>query len=71
MALNEGDRAIIDLRCEKIAERIVQCTLDKHVELCPHGKALLKTKLLLVGIAVGSGIASGGTVMAFAKLIFG
>ena len=71
MALDDGDKAIIDLRCERIAERIIQCVIDKHVETCPHGKALLKTKLVLIGIAVGSGIASGGTVIAFAKLIFG
>jgi len=71
MALDEGDLAQIDLRCERIAERIVQCVLDKHVDTCPHGKALLKTKFIMVGIAVGSGLASGGTVIAFARYVFG
>ena len=67
----EGQEAIMDLRCERIAERIVRCTLDKHIETCPHGKTLLKTKILMIGIAIGSGAASGGTIFTIAKYIFG
>ena len=71
MALTEGDKAIVEQKCEQIAERIIQCVIEKHIQTCPHGRTLLKTKMIMVGIAVGSGIASGGTVVAFAKFLFG
>jgi len=65
MALSEGDIA----ECKEIAREIIKEVLIEHIASCPHGKAILASKMLLIGMCVGSGFASGSVVLALAKLI--
>lgn len=66
MALTDGDKA----ECKEIAREIVQEVLVIHVHTCPHGRTMLKMIWVSIGIAVGSGIASGSIVLTIIK-IFG
>ena len=66
MALTDGDKA----ECKEIAREIIQEVLAVHIASCPHGKAIVASKMLLVGICIGSGFASGGVVIALMKVFF-
>jgi len=63
--LNDGDKA----ECKEIAREIIKEVLLEHVISCPHGRTILASKMLLIGMCVGSGLASGGIVVALARLI--
>ena len=67
MALNDGDKA----ECKEIARVIIKEVLTEHIAACPHGKTILASKMLLVGMCVGSGLASGGVVYALVRLVAG
>jgi len=64
MALTDGDKA----ECKEIARAIIKEVIKEHIESCPHGKTLLASKMLLVGMCVGSGFASGGIVFGLVRL---
>ena len=66
MALSEGDKA----EYKEIAREIVQEVLKIHVQICPHGRTMFRMFWASVGIAVGSGVASGSLIMAIIK-VFG
>jgi len=65
MSLTDGDKA----ECKEIARVIVSEVLIQHIGSCPHGRKLLNTTFLLIGVCIGSGIASGTLVFGIAKLI--
>ena len=65
--LSQGDIA----SCKEIAREIIQEVLTVHIASCPHGKALLASKMFLIGMSVGSGAAGGGIALALARVIFG
>jgi hypothetical protein len=65
MGLTEGDKNT----CKEIAREIVKEVLKEHVKSCPHGKTILASKMLLIGICVGSGVGSGGLVFALMKFL--
>lgn len=65
MALTEGDKA----ECREMARVIITEVLDMHIESCPHGKTLLKNRMLLIGACLGSSIGGGSAVLALVKLI--
>ena len=65
MALSDGDIA----ECKEIAREIIKEVLIEHIESCPHGKAIMASKMMLVGACIGSGLASGGVVIALARLL--
>ena len=67
MPLSEGDKNT----CKEIARAIVKEVLVEHIKSCPHGKTILASKMLLIGMCVGSGFASGGVVFALAKILTG
>ena len=67
MGLSEGEKA----ECKEIAREIVKEVLVIHIESCPHGKSILASKMLLVGMCVGSGLASGGVVVALFRYFIG
>lgn len=67
MALSPGDSA----ECKEIARAIVREVLEIHVQTCPHGRSLLKFTCIAAGIAIGSGIAGGGFVLAIIKALGG
>lgn len=65
MALSEGERDT----CKEIARTIVKEVLEIHVDVCPHGKDLLKSKMLLIGIFIGSGVFSSTLSLILAKVV--
>lgn len=65
MDFDDGEKAQIDLRCERIAERIIQCVLKEHTAMCPYGKTLLSVKWWVVGFVFGSGFLGGGAFFKF------
>ena len=66
MALSDGDKAM----CMEIAREIIKEALKEHIDTCPVNQTILRTKLFLIGICIGSGFASGGLVLGIAKLVF-
>jgi len=67
MSLNDGDIA----ECKEIARVIIKEVLIEHINSCPHGKTILASKMLLVGMCIGSGLTSGSLVFALIKFISG
>jgi len=65
MSLSEGDKDT----CREIARAIVSEVLLIHIQTCPHGRSLMKFTCVAIGIAIGSGIASGGLVLAVFKFL--
>lgn len=66
MSLSTGDKA----ECKEIAREIIQEVIKIHIELCPHGRSIVKLIWVSVGIALGSGVAGGSIVLTLAK-VFG
>jgi len=66
MSLDDGDKA----ECKEIARIIVEEVLKIHTQVCPHGRTMFRMFWISVGIAVGSGIASGSVIMAIIR-VFG
>jgi hypothetical protein len=67
MALSEDEKNTI----REIAREIGAEILVQHVNSCPHGKELAKSKAWVLGLCVGSGIAGGATVMGISRLLVG
>jgi len=38
--------------------------INAHQQACPHGQALRQTKWIVIGLAIGSFLAGGGSVLA-------
>ena len=59
----------------QIVEKVVAGVIKTHLDTCPYGKTLLKTKLILVGFCIGSGIgggiAGGGIAVTLMKAFLG
>jgi len=66
MALNDGDKA----ECKEIAREIVKEVLSEHIASCPHGKTILASKMMIVGLFIGCGFTGGSLALGLAKLIF-
>lgn len=64
MALTLGEKA----ECKEIAREINKEVLAEHIQSCPHGRSLLKFTCISVGIAIGSGFASGGLVITLFRM---
>ncbi len=65
MALTEGDKA----ECKEIAREIVKEVLIEHIASCPIGFTLVKNRMLLVGIFIGTTLAGGGAGIGIVKLL--
>ena len=65
MALSQGDIA----ECKEIAREIVKEVLIEHIKCCPHGRVILASKWLLIGMCIASGLTGGGMVFTLVKLI--
>jgi len=63
MALSESDKA----ECREIAREIVKEVLIEHIKSCPHGQFLMRSRMLLIGLCIGSGIGGGGAVYALIR----
>jgi len=77
MALEPQDIALLEARAELITERVVSKVtkelLIQHIDSCPHGKTLLKSKFLIVGSIIGAGIGGGiggGGIVAILMKVF-
>lgn len=66
MALTEGDKA----ECKEIARVIINEVIRYHIASCPHGKTLMASKMFLIGICIGSGLAGGGLALTLARIVF-
>ena len=69
MALTDGDKA----ECKEIARVIIKEVLEQHILACPWGRKLIVGKArfigVVVGVAIGSGVASGGTIALLLKAV--
>lgn len=65
MTLSNGDKDT----CKEIAREIIKEVLVEHIKSCPHGRSILKFTCISIGIALGSGIASGGIVLAIFRAL--
>ena len=54
--MTPGDKA----ECKEIAREIVKEVLKEHIASCPHGKALLVSKWVLITIAIAGPLAGSG-----------
>ena len=66
--LDEGDKAICAEITREIVEEVVSKVMQVHLETCPHGKMLARSKAILIGACIGSSLGSGGLVLAIAKI---
>lgn len=69
MSLTEGDKAICAEMSRQIVEEVSQRLLKLHMETCPHGKLLSKTRNLMIGACIGSSIGSGSLVLLVGKIV--
>lgn len=69
MVLDDGDKAICAEISREIIEEVSQKLLKLHLETCPHGKLLSKTRNLIIGACIGSSIGSGSLVLLAGKII--
>ncbi len=65
MTLSNGDKAL----CAQIAGEIIEKVIKEHIKSCPHGRSILKLTCVSIGIALGSGLASGGAVYAILRTL--
>jgi len=77
MALGQQDIELIEARAELIAERVVEKVTEKllqnHIDTCPHGRMIMKSKFLAIGSVLGAGIGGGiggGGIVAILMKVF-
>lgn len=76
MALSAGDKAIIeqiawhvgDTISNRIEERLDE-RIRAHQLACPASNAVKRTKVLLLGMAIGAAVVSSGGTLAALKLL--
>jgi hypothetical protein len=54
---------------EVISRRVTEQVIAQHVASCPHGQQLRARVALLTGVALGSGMAGGGAVLAILRAV--
>lgn len=54
---------------EVVSRRVVEHVIDDHIQSCPHGQKMASRIALLTGVAIGSGMAGGGVVLAVVKAL--
>lgn len=69
MALDDGDKAICAEIAREIVEKVSSNVMQIHLDTCPHGKLLSKTRNLIIGACIGSSIGSGSLILLVGKLI--
>ena len=72
MALTEQDRDYIREvainSATEVCKQVIEDMLKWHTEACPHGKSILASKWVLLGVCIGSGIGGGGVVAVLIKI---
>ena len=69
MALTEGDKAICAEMTRQIVDEVVKEVMRVHLETCPHGRLIARSKMFFIGAFFGSGLAGGGVVLTVAKML--
>jgi hypothetical protein len=73
MALDETEmtliREIAVNSATVVSKEIIENVLKWHIDACPHGKAILASKWVLIGLCLGSG-AGGATLFAAISKLF-
>ncbi len=69
MALDDGDKAICAEIAREIVEEVAEKLLRMHMETCPHGKLIARSKIFFIGALIGSSVGSSGLVLAVAKAL--
>ena len=69
MTLTRTDKIEIKELARAIVKEVLEDYNKNHIASCPHGRRLLKFACISIGIAIGSGFASGGLVLGIAKLV--
>ena len=67
--LSSEDREWVKAIAAQIAVESVERALIAFVQRCPHGKTLLRTRWMMIGIGVGVSLISGGAGVAVARLL--
>ncbi len=62
--MTNGDKA----ECKEMAREIVKEVLIEHIASCPYGVRMKVVTSRIIGIGIGIGMASGGTMFGLAKL---
>jgi hypothetical protein len=70
MELTAQDKEWLKLTSSALAREVALEVIKVHVQICPHGQILARTKSILIGIGIGSGCFGGGLGFMVAK-IFG
>jgi hypothetical protein len=69
MALTEGDKAICAEMTRQIVDEVVKEVMRVHMESCPHGRLIARSKVFFIGAFLGSGLASSGIVLTVLKVL--
>ncbi len=64
MSLTEQDK----IQCAAIAGEVIKEVIQYHIQSCPHGKSLMVSRAMVVGMMVGCGLAGGGVGALLFKL---
>ena len=59
------------LECKEIAREIIAEVLKGHIETCPHGVTLLKSRFFLIGICAGMFVQGTGIALIAIKMLLG
>lgn len=75
MALTEQDREYIREvavnSATEVSKQIIEDVLKWHIDACPHGKSILASKWVMIGVCAGSGVSGGGLVAVLIKIFSG
>ena len=69
MALSQHDEDWVKLISEKIVYRVTKEVIANHIASCPHGKSMLASKWLVIGVCIGSGLAGGGAGAVLTRML--
>lgn len=75
MSLSEPDREYIREvavnAAGEVSKQIIEDLLKWHTKACPHGKSIIASKWLVVGVCAGSGIGGGGIAAMLIQIFSG
>ena len=69
MALSRDDKEWVKLTAEKLVYAVTEGVIKEHIKSCPHGRSLLVSKTLLVGIVIGVSLCSGSVGFTLARFL--
>ncbi len=67
--MTDQDKEWVKLIAKELCFEVTKSIISEHIQSCPHGRSLMNSKWLLVGICIGSGMTGGGIGALMAKLL--